>query len=457
MANSRKSPQAEAEALYERLQQRYLALPAAKRPEGMRLALGYSGGLDSAVLLHLLARLRDDARLPAPLTLQALHVHHGISPNADDWMQHCDQRCAALAVDFSHIRVDLKQAVGDSLEARARAARYAAYAGLGVDMVLLAHHRDDQAETVLYRLARGAGVHGAAGMPVMRPLGEAGRIWRPLLDEPRSVLLAYARTVGLAWVEDESNAVSDYDRNYLRREVMPVLLGRFPSAPAAMARAARHFAEAASLLDALAEEDAGGVVQRLPVGRLLALSGPRQRNLLRWFLARHGLRPDERQLLLVLEQMLTAKEDANPCLRLAGLEVHRYRAEICVARWVEVLTPRAVPAEGLVQLPDWCGELHWSRALRGLSEACCVGLEVRPRQGGEMVRPRRGGPNRPVKLLLQEAGVPPWLRRRWPMLWQGGKLVAVAGIAVAADCQSEGEGAWPDWRPLDWPDLLGDK
>ncbi|GAB3250162.1 tRNA lysidine(34) synthetase TilS [Chitinimonas naiadis] len=415
------------------------------------MAVAYSGGLDSSVLLALFLRLRTEQ----PLQLQAFHLHHGLSPSADDWLAHCADYCLRHGIAFSHEKAGLDASAPDSLEARARSARYAAFARLDAELVALAHHRDDQAETVLYRLARGTGVHGAAGMPSARPLAEGKRIWRPLLAESREQLHNYALVQGLQWVEDESNASIEYDRNYLRQQVIPALLTRFPSAQSAIARAARHFAETASLLDAIAEQDAGVWTPRLSLARLRDLAGPRQRNLLRWFLAGHDMRPDERQLVLLLEQLLTAREDANPCLRLGERAVHRYRDEIWLAHWVAEPPDRPVAGEGRLTLPGWQGELVWMSRPGGLVAEALTGLWARPRRGGESLRPRQGGPNRPVKLLLQEAGIPPWLRTRWPLLWQGENLVAVAGIATAAEFQAKDEGSWPAWRPQDWPDFQG--
>lgn len=442
MASSRKLPLSEPDQLYGRFRQ--LALARCQSPA--RVAVAYSGGLDSSVLLHLFARLRAEQAF----SLQAFHVHHGLSAHADAWLAHCAQVSAQLDIPFSSVRADLSARSGAGLEADARAARYRAYADLSVDWVVLAHHQDDQAETVLYRLARGAGVQGAAGMPVQRALAVDKQIWRPLLGESRASLQCYAQQQGLSWVEDESNARQDFDRNYLRHAVMPALQARFPAAPAAIARAARHFAEAASLLDELAQEDAGEVAPlSLDLARLRPLPPARQRNLLRWFLARHALRLEERQLHLLLDQVLHARDDAMPFLRVAERSVRRYRERL----WVAILPPQVqncvLSAPGDL-LPDWCGELRWQRRDGGLAEGCWPGVQVRARVGGERLKVRRGGSSRPVKDLLQEAGVPPWLRSYWPLLWRDEVLLAVAGIAVAADYQAEG-GWWPIWLPQGWP------
>lgn len=417
-----------------------------------RLAVGYSGGLDSTVLLDLLRRLQ----ALQPFALSAFHLHHGLSPHAEHWLAHCAQTCKRWGLPFSFERADLGDANGESVETRARAARYAAYARLEADLVALGHHRDDQAETVLYRLARGTGVRGAAGMPRVRPLGPATRLWRPLLDEPRTALLAYAEHHGLDWIEDESNASDVYDRNYLRRQVLPALSARFPAAASALTRAAHHFAEAAYLADALARIDAGGEGPwlRLSIARIQALDTPRRRNLLRWFLAMHGLRLEEKQIELVLDQCLTAREDATPCLRVGEREVRRFRGEIWLARYRSAPAHRAVAGADIDPFQGWGGALSWRPAAGGLPAGMVAALEARPRQGGESLRLRQGGPSRPVKHLLQEAGIPPWLRDHWPLLWLDSELVAVAGIGVAAAHQAgDGELALqPCWLPDDWPD-----
>ncbi|MGQ5521906.1 tRNA lysidine(34) synthetase TilS [Chitinimonas sp. PSY-7] len=426
--------------------QRFARVTAGRLQPASRVAVAYSGGLDSSVLLHLLYRLRRDQAFE----LQAFHLHHGISPNADSWLTHCAGVCAQLNVPFSSSRADLDRIAGPSLEARARTARYQAYEMLDAELIVLAHHQDDQAETVLYRLARGAGVQGAAGMPASRKLGLGKQIWRPLLAEPRAALLAYAQQYGLSWVEDESNALIEYDRNFLRHEVIPPLISRFPLAPAALARAARHFSEAAGLLDSLAEMDAGDVSPSLDMAKLRCLDGARQRNLLRWFLAKHALWLEERQLVVLLSQLLQAREDATPFLRLGGMSVRRYREHL----WVVPLPPEVQPTslDDEERLPaSWCGRLSWLQRQGGVADVWREGLVARPRAGGERIQPRVGGPNRPVKDLLQEAGIPPWLRSYWPLLWQNDTLVAVAGIAVAAKCQDT-DGRWPRWQPDGWPD-----
>ncbi|MBV8465826.1 MAG: tRNA lysidine(34) synthetase TilS [Burkholderiales bacterium] len=398
-------------------------------------------------MLDLLARARERFAF----SLSVFHVHHGLSPNADGWLAHCADVSSSLGLPFSSVQLNLAGLPGGNVEARARAGRYAAYASLAVDLVALAHHLDDQAETMLYRLVRGTGVHGAAGMPAARAMPEGGLIWRPLLDESRAALEDYAHARQLRWVEDESNAQDAYDRNYLRANVLPVLRSRFPGAAKALARAAGHFAEAGELLDELAAGDFGSVGERLSLARLASLSEARQRNLLRWLLARHGLRLEAQQLEVLRQQILTAESDRNPCFRLAAHALHRYRDELWVADHVEALS-EVVSVDAVNRaIAPFHGDIVWQERASGLEVSSLDDMELRLRVGGEALRTHRGGPLRSVKNLFQEAGIPPWLRTRWPLLWRRGVLLAVPGIAVAAEMQAE-NGLWPRWIPLDWPD-----
>ncbi len=283
----------------------FLAAPL--DPEG-RLSVGLSGGCDSVVLLHALVTLGLRERL------QAIHVHHGLSPNADAWAEFCGDYCRRLGVSFVTRRVTVDASTGSGLEAAARDARYAVFAELAGDTLLLAHHRGDQAETVLFNLLRGAGVTGAAGIPVERNFAHC-RLLRPLLGLSRGEIEAYARQAGLTWIEDESNGDTAITRNFLRHQTLVGLARRFPGAEAALAQAASHFAEAGGLLDELAELDwqrvAEGDAARL--GDLRQLSVPRLKNLLRHRLRSMGWRvPVADRLDEFVRQVLTAAPDRHP-------------------------------------------------------------------------------------------------------------------------------------------------
>lgn len=290
------------------------AFLAARLAPDERLAVGLSGGCDSVVLLHLLTRLGFAGRL------EAIHVHHGLSPNADAWGLFCTDYCARLDVPLVMRHVCVDTASGQGLEAAARKARYAVFAEIPADCLLLGHHRGDQAETVLFNLLRGAGVTGAAGMPAERQFG-CLRLLRPLLDSSRPEIEAYATSAGLAWIDDESNADISLTRNFLRHEAMTSLTRRFPAAEASLAQAAANFGEAAGLLDELAEQDwqrvdEGGAV-RLSEMRLLSL--PRLKNLLRYRLRILGWQvPVATRLDEFARQLLSAAPDRHPELLLPG-------------------------------------------------------------------------------------------------------------------------------------------
>jgi tRNA(Ile)-lysidine synthase len=348
-------------------------------------------------------------------------------------------------------RLQLARERGRSLEALARSARYERLLAHEVDVIALAHHADDQAETVLLQLLRGAGPHGLAAMPAYRPGRPA--LLRPLLDLPRALILACAKARKLAWIEDESNADRAHTRNALRHDIAPLLAARFAGYPRTLARAARHQAEAAQLLDELARSDAAGAVDAngLDSARLGALSRPRARNLLRWFLRTQGLRtPSEARLADMLRQLVGAAADARTRIVLDDVEIGRHRGRIAVH-----LTPPGAfellwQGEPEVALPG--GVLAFQRKLgAGLAGPKLERARVmlRSRVGGERIRLAVDRPTRTVKQLLQEAHVPPWLRQSLPLVWCDDDLAAVPGLGIALKFQAApGETGWTlDWRP----------
>ncbi|WP_263264069.1 tRNA lysidine(34) synthetase TilS [Pseudomonas sp. RIT-PI-S] len=388
-----------------------------------------SGGLDSSVLLHALATLGREHSLPP---LRAIHVHHGLQSAADAWPAHCERLCQSLGVPLQVMRVHVEPLA--SIEQAARNARYSAFAAelRAGELLLIGQHRDDQAETLLLRLMRGAGLRGAAGMPEARPLGQ-GTLARPLLELGRDALLEYARDVGLQWIEDPSNADSRHARNYLRHEVLPQLQARWPAASANLARSAGHFAEALALLEQLATDDLAVARQASPfawlalpslaLAPLRELSEARQRNALQAWLAPLSRLPDTDHWVGWVA-LRDAAPGAAPVWPLADGALVRAgdRAWWLAGLWQS--TPSAPPgwsnlAEPL-RLPG-NGELQW----HGPVPAGAV--EVRYRQGGErLVLPGRG--SRDLKRLLNEAGVPPFVRARLPLLVVEGHLVAVANL-----------------------------
>lgn len=409
-------------------------------PPAPRLWVAYSGGLDSHVLLHLLAGLAP--RLPAPLA--AVHVHHGLSPRADEWEAHCAGVCAGLGVPLRLLRVDARPAPGQSPEAAARDARYRALAELlaGDELLLTAQHLDDQAETLLLQQLRGGGLRGMAGMPRLRRLG-GGWLGRPLLGFSRASLAAYARGHALAWVEDESNSDTGLDRNYLRHEVLPRLRVRWPAAARSLGRSADHCAEALELLEALAAEDlsragGGGPGGSLAVAELGALSPARQRNLLRhWIAARGAPLPPGPRLESLRRQCLEAGADRSPRIAWGGVEVRRHRGRLHLLGALAAPPAEGLPwrLDGALELPVGLGRLCLEPAVgRGLAESSLAGAagEVRFRDGGERCQPAGRAGRHTLKQLFQEAGVPPWERGRTPLLYLDGRLAAVGGRWVCA-------------------------
>ena len=411
---------------------------------GQHLAVAFSGGLDSSVLLDVLCRYHADA-----YRVSAIHIHHGLNADADEWATHCARECHKRGISLIIKRVSVNKASGQGLEASARLARYRVLASADADRVLLAHHQDDQAETVLHNLLRGAGILGAAAMPVVR-----GRYLRPLLGIARSEIREYAEQHDLAWIEDSSNADDHFTRNFLRNQIFSQLTERFPAAHANLARAAQGFIEANTLLEQLARVDQGAPGP-LKVERLRQLNRLRALNLLAFHLRRHEVQISGRdQLQELLRQLSEAASDRQLCFQVGGMEVRRYRGEVCF-----------VPA--LANIPgtlEWSGEsiVSWGAetitikagASMGVRDESLKGKPVRflSRRGGEKIRLRPDGPCRPLKDLLREAGIAPWQRDRIPLMYCGSDLVWVPGIGIAAgyQCTSAETGVLLEFSGVTW-------
>ena len=423
-------------------------------PPARRIRVGLSGGLDSTVLLHLLASLRQTL----PLELTAAHVQHGLVAGSAAWADDCRRLCDGMGVPLVVCAVQVDRHHPGGLEAAARDARRAALVALGDEVLALAHHRDDQAETVLFRAIRGAGVRGAGGMRPIAVAGPGPLLWRPLLDVPRAQLLAYARAHGLAWVDDPSNADSGFSRNFLRNEVLPLVESRFPGAAAGLARMGRLCGEAADMLGELAALDLAAL--RLPasprLGReaTLRLSSARLRNLLRLVLLDAGeAMPDEDRLREIERQLRSPGAVEGLCLPVGSSAVCAYREAWWLAPARQEPAPASRAWHGEPCVPWAGGVVAWREALgEGLAAAALLGgvCELRRRAGGERMRLRIGGPSRSLKNLLQEAGVPPWLRGDLPLLWVDGRLAWIAGVGVGAEfrCVAGGAGLLPEWSAL---------
>ncbi|MBB1485028.1 tRNA lysidine(34) synthetase TilS [Oceanospirillum sediminis] len=421
-------------------------LPALSLPEHNQLWLALSGGLDSVVLLDLAVnwcRVNDQV-------LRVIHIHHGLSPNADQWARFCQVLCLDytrnndVSVEFECHRVTLDLA--GNIEEQARKARYAVFEQqLGKnDLLLMAHHSDDQAETFLLRLLRGSGSQGLRGMPVLRSLGQ-GKLFRPLLSVQRKQLEQWAEKYRLNWVDDESNQSLAFDRNYLRHKVIPAIQARWPESHQQFMKATANLADEAGLLRDLAELDLQSVRQSSAWSRevlccdaLRRLSEQRRINVLRHWLADQGMSAlEKKQWQIVLDEILAARQDAEPCFRWQGKALRRFRNQLfCIS---EADSEYVVTAESekdsrvhLAVYSEKGGAVELN--LPGLlsvtlmpgradnSDESVIALpdtgylEVRPRQGGEVIR-LKGRGKKQVKKLLQESQIPPWIRQKLPMLW----------------------------------------
>jgi len=454
MASSRTPASADSDP--QELEQTCRARIAAAVPRGGAITVALSGGVDSIVLLELLRKAASDCGH----LLAALHVNHGLSAHAREWEGFCRLYCRRRRIPFQAVRVQVG-GNGANVEAEARRARYGAFAACGTPYLALAHHRDDQAETLLLNLLRGSGVHGLAGMPQRRRLAGANggevALLRPLLAVGRAEIARYAQRRRLAWIEDESNRDRRFARNFLRHTIMPLLERRFPHSAHALARSAAHLADAVVLLEALAAADCARVGEdgRLSAKALATLGEVRAANALRHYLASRGEPPPGLpRTREMLRQLTAARSDAMPAVALSRGTLRRFRG------WIELVpapaaepdpAPRPWRGERRLGLPA-SGELL-ARPVRGegvsaqrLAEAP---VSVRLRAGGERMRLAPQGRTRTLKNLLREAGVVPWARGRLPLVYCGDRLVWAPFVGVAADYRAQsGESAWEfSWKP----------
>jgi tRNA(Ile)-lysidine synthase len=448
MASSRSSTPADAVPLA------VAAWAAALRDGDAPVGLALSGGRDSMALLDAGAA----ALAAAGRRAVALHVHHGLHADADAWAAHCARECAARGVAYEERRVSVAGARRHGVEAAARHARYDALRAMararGVRTVALAHHQDDQAETLLLQLGRGAGPAGLAAMPAASTDADGVTWTRPLLDVPRAAIAAYAAAHALRWVDDPSNADPRLRRNALRLGVVPALAAALPGYPATLARAAAHQADAAELLDALAERDlrdagCAGDDATIDAAHLASLAPARARNLLRGFLRLRGLPPPPAARLdAMLRQLARARGDATIALPHAGAVIGRHRGRVAVHAPPPPAYAATWRGEASIALPH--GELRFDAAVgAGIDEARIgAGLAVQPRAGGERIQLAAGRTRRALKAILRESALPSWERDALPLLVAGDALVAVPGIGVDVAWQAPAgrPGRMPVWR-----------
>jgi len=400
-----------------------------------RYVVAWSGGRDSSVLLH--ALLNSTRTTP----LCAVHVNHQLQAAADEWQAHCEREAKALGVRFQALQAPVPDKPPGGTEAAARHVRYKALSRLlePGDWLLSAHHRNDQAETLLLNVMRGSGMAGLAGIGEFQPLA-AGHLVRPMRDVPAALIAAYAAQHELRWVQDPSNDDTAFDRNFLRHEILPLLESRWPAAVTSLARSTVLAGEAESLLAELAAIDQAqaGDHACMDTGVLMSLSDPRQRNLLRHAIRELGLPlPPARKLERIVTELLPARADAGPLVQWPGGEARRYRSRLYLGAPLPAVPDAPddrLIADTRLVLGDGLGVLQLVPGVGGIAPALATsGLVLRFRAGGEMLRPVGRDHTHALKKLLQEAAIVPWMRSRLPLLYAGADLVAVADLWIAEE------------------------
>ncbi len=429
------------------------------------VAIACSGGLDSMALLRLAHAWAQEAGI----CLHAFHVHHGLSPNADAWLAHCREACAALGIAFDHRHVDVLKGK-DGVEAAARKLRYGALGEMcvqhGVPLLLTAHHLDDQAETVLLQLLRGSGPAGLSGMDCANRapglLGDPDLVMaRPLLPLARAQLESYARDEGVNWVEDESNSDPRHARNALRHTVMPALAASFPGYQARLARGAAHVQSAQRILDDVAQQDLAACLEgdAVDLAFVRRLSRDRADNMLRHLFASRGLAmPSTAWLGEMVSQLFSAREDAQLKVTHPACHIRRHRGKLHITPKLPILTGMRDPddegvlvkegeafvwrGEAALAFPAYGGVLHFEPASQGFDPAWLrsQALTIDFRKGGERLKPAANRPTRGLKAHYQALGVPSWERERAPLVWAGSALLFAAGIGMDCRPMPPGEG-----------------
>ncbi|CAM8374403.1 MesJ tRNA(Ile)-lysidine synthase MesJ [Candidatus Methylopumilus planktonicus] len=412
-----------------------------KKMKSMTVAL--SGGVDSVVLLHLLHQLQKTQNF----NLKASHVHHGLSKNADKWVKFCEKLCKKLSVPLDVHRIKLPQKKSLGIEGEARQLRYEKLLKSQTDLVVLAHHEDDQAETFLLQLIRGAGVKGLSSMAYF---DATRRLWRPLLNTSRIDIESYAKKYKLKWIEDESNQNIDFDRNFIRSKILPILKNRFSHIIKVISRSSAHLAEAQNLLDDLAKLDLKNALKsinykhKLQVKTLDKLSNARAKNVLRyWLEINHQMMPSKDLLDELLRQVLTAKKDATIKIHLSKFyEICRFQDEIYIVpknKNIQKKYEMIWAGESEIILPN--GQKLTFKKVKGrginLKFLSNQKLKIRNRQGGESFKPDSKRPTKKIKQLLQESDLPPWERDNLPLIFVGDELAAVPNFGVDIKFQAK--------------------
>ena len=402
---------------------------------GKRINIAFSGGIDSTVLLYAANKICDQVKHE----IRAIHINHQIHADAPHWEKACLAYCQLINVNYLSIKVDISPHRGSGIEGAARTARYQAFAQhlTQDDVLLMAHHADDQVETVLLQLFRGTGLHGLAGCANSRPLGQA-MLFRPFMNISRQQLIEYANENKLTWLDDPSNDSMTHDRNYLRHQVMPLLYTRWQGLRETIGRASQWQMESVEILDDIASEDFGGDSHQEPLNlpAISSLNEKRLKNLVRWWIRKNGyLVPNAEVQQKIVRDVILSRKDCEALIQWGDCEIRKYRDNA----YIQPQMPSHDPSNSYqweLHQPLSLPSINMTLSRNDLDKAGVLlpeisSLSVRFRVGGEIIKPRGRGCSKDLKTLFQEAGVLPWRRNRIPLIYHNDQLIYVWGYWIS--------------------------
>jgi tRNA(Ile)-lysidine synthase len=406
----------------------------------LEILLGFSGGLDSCVLLHLLAQMQTQL----DFKLKAIHVHHGLSSSADDWLNFCKQKCKLLDIEFDAVKVKINKKSSLGIEGEARELRYEAIKKKQKGFVALGHHQNDQAETLMLQLLRGSGLKGLAGMP---EFDEKRKFWRPMLNIKKELLEKYASENNIEYIEDESNEDINFDRNFIRKKVLPLIESRYPASIETISRSATNISEGHQINELLALDDSKNVMSDdgsyLLIENLNKLPNLRAINLIRWWLSFNDLlMPSKKNVEELFRQVKLIKKDTSLNLKISNdRSIRAFDDKLLIISIMNDLPSYHFKWAGQeeIELPNK-SKLHFVKTKKGglsLSKLGAKSLYIKSRTGGEKLKSFPDQPSRSLKYLFQKADIPHWERDQVPLVYANEQLVAVPNLGVQYEYQSK--------------------